>query len=352
MFDTVQFNLNIVEMYNNVDNNFNINEVLFITPHKKVYQAISKYNNVVYYPIKKNRFARIINEYAPKGEWLFIHSLPFWNETLKIRRKYWKKIIWRTWGGEFSYLRTKPDQPVKNLIKSIIHFLIKYEVRRFRAVGVNNAVDELDIHERFGDVSTLIMPYPNKTSTINNEAKKIPQCDADTLNVMIGHSCFLSDNHISVMHRFEKFKDENIRLYIIASYGNAEYIKQIKKYTENNWQDKVVFVDDFMPYINYVAFIKSMDILVLDAVKSYALGNVEIFLSEKKKIILNELGVLHRAFEKENIPHLCTNDLQAISFEDLKKPLDFPVNARYSLEASSYEEDVEKWHNIHKTLNS
>ncbi len=351
LFDTVQFNKNIVEMYNDKDNDFDINEVLFVTPHERVYHEISKYNNVVYYDAKKRKFAKMINEYARSGDWLFVHSLPFWNETLKIKRKYWKKIIWRTWGSEFSYLRTKENQPIKNIIKCIIQFLIKYEVRRFKAVGVNNAIDELDICERFGNIFTLTMPYPNKTNIVNNGTENRTKCDTDMLNVMIGHSCFMSDNHISVMQRFERFKNEKMRLYIISSYGNAEYIRQVKEYAEKNWQNKVIFVDEFMPYSDYVAFIKSMDILVLDATKSYALGNVEIFLSEKKKIILNEEGVLHRAFVKERIPHLCTNDLQTISFACLQRPLDYPENVRYSLGAFSYEEDVEKWHDIHKALN-
>lgn len=343
--DDLKFNPRIVEMVNDRDNGFDANEHLFITPYKHVYDAISKYDNVILYDTSKPSSARMINEYAEIGNWLIIHSLPIWYETLKIKRKYRGKIIWRTWGHEFGYLTPKSNQPAKNFVKKIVSALIKREINQFRAVGIANAVDELDIRERFGEVPTFELNYPTKNSDkALKEARDNNIAERDVTNVLIGHSGHPVDNHIGIVDALEKYKDERIQLYFILSYGNEEYIKRVKEYIKDSWGEKATVISDFMPYADFLKFCATMDIAIFDGPKSYALGNVGALLFLEKKLFLRRDGVLCRAFIKDNIPFNCTDEIENMSFEEFTKKLKYSNKTSSSLYEKSYREYIENWH--------
>lgn len=348
--DDLKFNPRIVEMINDTANGFCVAEHLFVTPFPRVFDALKNYKNVVLFETDDPYNAKIVNQYAPYCDWIFVNCMPDWLNTLKIKRKYQSKIIWRTWGQEFRFA-DKDGEILQNYIKKAVRYLLRQEVRRFRAVGVANIVDELDIRDRFGDVKTIRYPYPIRESNLEILKQQVKEKkSSDPYCVMVGHSGHPVDNHIEVLRRLEKFQSENICIYIAFSYGNEEYMTEVRKYVQENWNDKVVIIDQFLPYPKFAELCAKMDAVILDGIQSYALGNVEIFLELQKKFFLNRNGQLHRAFDHERLPHYCTDGINEMSFGLFVAEPAYEDMEKSSLLSFTYQEAAKQWHTILDSL--
>ena len=343
--DEVIFNPRIPEMICDPLNRFSPEEHLFVTPHKRVYEAIMLFPNTILLEADNSRRMNLVNQVAPYADWIFINLLPGWKNTLNIKKKYQRKIIWRTWGSEFGFVN-REGQIFRNCVKSIIRFFIRRAVKRFYAVGVENIVDEIDIYEKFGKVNTIRYPYPNKDMDLTylyNEPKT--RGDSKSFNIMVGHSGLPNDNHINILKELEKYKDD-ICLYLPLSYGHEPYMNEVKEYISERWKNHAVVLDSFMPCPEYIEMCSKMDAIILDGEGSYALGNVKIFLDQKKHFYLNRNGVLHRAFIYEDIPHDCTDSIGKLRFQELSSPPLYQPDFKSSMQGLSYSEAVKQWHKI------
>ena len=133
---------------------------------------------------------------------------------------------------------------------------------------------------------------------------------------------------------------------MIVSYGYPEYIKEIKSYGKMLYGEKITFLDEMLPYNQYVELMNDMDVAFFDAKISYALGNISILTKLKKKIFLNKDGVIRRAFDLDGLPYMCTSDLKNISFEEFAKPMVYSDDLNEKLLPVSYEKNIQTWHEI------
>ena len=350
--DDLKFKPRIVQMINNESDSFQVEDHLFVTPYTRVYDAIKGYKNVMLFKTDNPGSAEIINKLAPYADWLFVNCLTDWKNTLRIKRKYQSKIIWRTWGHELRF-SDKEGRIITNLIKKMIRFLLRQEIRRFHAVGVSNIVDQYDIEDRFGDVKTIRYPYPIPESNLGTMKTEVPLKDtSEPYCVVVGHSGHMVDNHIEVLKSLEKFQQENIRIYLLFSYGSKEYMEEVRKYVNKYWENNIIIIDRFLAYPDYTKLCAQMDAVILDGTQSYALGNLVIFLDLKKKIYLNRNGLIRRAFLHENMPHFCTDEIRKMTFEEFTANVYYPdVLLEHSqLRKHSYSENVEQWKSILASL--
>lgn len=344
-YDDLKFSTRIVQMINDLSNGFQPEKHLFVTPYSRVYDALKEYKNVVLFKTSNPRSADIVNHFAPHADWIFINCLSVWNETLRIKWKYQPKIIWRTWGHELRF-SDKDGRIISNMIKKMVRFLLRQEVRRFYAVGISNIVDQLDIKDRFGDVKTIRYPYPiREPDLMLLKERDSVKDDTEPYNVMVGHSGHVVDNHLEVLQKLEKYRKENMCIYLIFSYGNKDYMERIRQYVNEQWREKVIIVDEFLEYPDYTRLCTKMDAVILDGIQSYALGNVILFLNLRKKLYLNRKGLLHRAFEQENIPHCCTDEIGKMPYSEFTNTLYYPTDIMEtsSLRSYGYKENVEQW---------
>jgi hypothetical protein len=346
----LKFNSKLPQLFYN-NELFDFEQHYFITPFEEVYNEIKQYGRVELISEKKMRNADTINSWCEKCEILFVHYMctPF--EILRIKRKYLPKIVWRTWGGDGRY-ECRNNEYVKNSLKKIIMLLAKNRVKTFRMIGYGNLVDRIDLFERFGNTNLFRMPYINGTVDSYRIVKEIKDNDwkndnyRDTLNIMIGHSGFPDDYHLYISKLFEKFKDENIRVFFVFSYGDQAYMDGVKRKIIPIWEKKAIFVEEFMDLKKYCIFLNSMDIAVFNNKGSYALGNISRLLFLGKTIILNKDGVINKAFEYEDIPHFCVNDIKSLTYEKLKKALDYNLEGKSDLIPKRMEANINLWISI------
>lgn len=348
----IKFNPRIAKMLCEQENGFELEEHLLVTPFDRVYsifREIKKDNPKLSIELYQTNISldandiSIVDYYAVHCKWLFLHGIfPIQNSVL-IKNKHCKKIIWRTWGNNVDFPHYDYSV-IKKLVLYLIEWYWKKKVRKFYAIGIGNLVDKINITDQFGDVKTFYMPYPLPGGKDMIEmARKRKKEQSGYLNIMVGHSGHQEDCHIQIMEDLSHLKDKPIHLYFVLSYGKEEYICKIEKYIEENWREKATVIKEFLTYDKYVNLLNQMDIAILDSERSYALGNIAILIGLKKKIFLNRKGILKRAFEIEKIPFCFTDTLKNITYEELLEPLDFSRCGPTDLHRKSYREEVEEW---------
>lgn len=351
--DDIKFNPRVLEMLANKENGFELENHLFVTPFERVYdvfEAMKRDSSGLNIEFFKSRNSpkictdiRIVSYYAPYCDWIILHAIFPVSKTIFIKKKYCKRIIWRSWGSNVG-VSSYGKNPLKNMLLYIIDYFWKQKIKQFCAVGIVNIVDEINIKDKVGDIKTFYMPYSVQGGLdIVETAEKSNRVCSESLNIMVGHSGHYEDQHIQIMEELLHLREKPIHFYIILSYGNDVRIHEIKKYVEKKWKDKATIITEFLPFKEYVKLLNEMDVVILNGKSSYALGNISILISLKKKIYLNREGILKKAFEKEHIPFCCTDTLKNINFEELRRPLDYSRCGQTSLHIQSYDKGIRAW---------
>ncbi len=318
----LKFNRQIVELIHNEPQAFDINEHYFITPHKAVFDALSNYSNVI---LDTSGRKNLINEYGKCADWIFVHALncgylPF----VFTKNKYLRKTVWRTWGHDVVDYSKRPK---RNIFERIIRYFQKelyvYKIRKLHMIGVANNVDIHNIHSVFGNqIKTIKMPYFYKKAEEEKlrELSDEVQCSDETTHILIGHSAHESERHLEALEALSVFKDEDVKIYLPFSYGGTgKYKGTVIDYaTKVFGADKVVIKQDFMEYIDFARFIKSMDVVIYNSMDSTGLGTLGLILLFNRGLFLNPNGVLTKGFEADGIKCNYITDIPNMSFENFR----------------------------------
>ncbi len=275
--------------------------------------------------------------YGLKAQKIFIHGL--FNKKmiifLYIFRFFLKKSYWIMWGGDlYSYNDRKKksffykiEDYVKGNMKGYISYIkgeFKLAQEYFKAKG--------KFYSSFTYPSNLY-----KKNEIGREKK-------EELWIQIGNSADPSNNHFEILEKLSKFKDMNIKLFCILSYGgNKEYNKKVIDKGIEVFNDKFYPVLDFMKFDEYMNFLSSLDIAIFAHDRQQAFGNITSLLSMKKTVYLKEkvttyqtlkaMGIEVRSFDK-------LVDLEEFDENTLEN------NRRIIEENFSEEMLIEQWENI------
>ena len=347
--DELKFFSRLVDIINKPENGLQPEEHLFVTPYEQVYKALKNKGIFEFIDIENKRSAKIINMYGSRCDWMFVHNICSPIEGLKIKKKYRKKIIWRTWGSDAGYSAKSRNNLTKTIKQIINHFWTKV-VRSFYGVGVANIVDKLDITKRYGQLNFVSVPYAAEGGYDSLLEAKENMAEHKGTNVLIGHSGFSNDNHIAVMQQLEKYKQEDITLYLTLSYGVKEYIDEIKSYVSSVWGKKAIIIEEFMPYSDFAKHLSNMDVAIFDGKLAYALGNIGMLVFLDKKLFLNSEGVIKEAFDKEGLPYETTSNIEDMSFEKFSSKVVYSEKHKQSVSVKPYDYSVGIWQSLLETL--
>jgi hypothetical protein len=108
----------------------------------------------------------------------------------------------------------------------------------------------------------------------------------------------------------------------VLSYGSKEYANMvIDKAVRIFGEEKVEVIKDPMPYDDYVEYINTVDIAILDYQHQSALGNFYLLSLFGKKIYLNDDGILMLCTVMEGGKPNYVSDIGIESYEEFVKPL-------------------------------
>jgi len=175
------------------------------------------------------------------------------------------------WGGDFYFPETQ-SWIKKQVIKRMGHFItyIKgdYELVKqwYGAKG--------KYHECFMYTSNLYKEYDIQLKT------------HDTINIQIGNSAGPTNNHLDILEKLKKFKDENIKIFAPLSYGDEETAKKVSAKGEELFGEKFIPLTEFIPFEKYLEFLGEIDIAIFAHKRQQAMGNTITLLGLGKKVYM------------------------------------------------------------------
>lgn len=243
----------------------------------------------------KNKIFKLL-KYMYKSKKIILHGL--WVEKLNLILflQPWllNKCYHVMWGGDF-YFPEQHSWIKRKVIKKMGNFItyIKgdYELIKkwYSAKG--------RYHECFMYPSNLYKEY-------NIISKK-----HDTINIQIGNSATSTNNHLFILEKLLKYKDENIKIYVPLSYGEKEYAEVIIEEGKKLFGDKFIPITEFMPFEKYLEFLSKIDIAIFAHNRQQGMGNIITLLGLGKKVyissdttpweLFNEIGV--KVYDVKNL---------------------------------------------------
>ena len=281
------------------------------------------------------------------AKYVFMHSFFFRIDMiiyLLLHKKQMDKMIWVAWGMDL-YENTRV-----NSIKSYIRDRFKRRLKYF--IGIFPPDIEF-FKKHYGDrAKTFYAPYSGvKTSVLySTEPQVVPMSDKlrnnETINVLVGHQSNPKLNHIGVIDKLERFKDENIMVYIPLSYGDKAHADRVEAYAKMKLGQKVSVLREFMDFAAYRKLLSSIDIAIFDTDRQIALGNINPLLYMQKKMYLN--GVMYEYFRSKGI-NVCKAD-SISEFDDFVKDADMSNASMIIKRDNSVENKIEKWNDVFEAL--
>lgn len=285
----------------------------FITDQMRVYESLRDYKNVRL--VKQ----RELYKYMRKSKWIILHSMPLkkW-QVILMPNSICGRIIWRTWGHDI-----RPVNKGLNIFDSLrrlVFSLYRKKVEHFFAIGIANEIDIVNAEEVFCHKFRYFkLNYTDCSEEIGLIQRINPISNDKKKYILVGHNCSPVDNHLKILDKLTKFKNEEIHLIIPLSYSDPQngYKEQvIEKAYRIFGEDNVTILKDFMPHEEYIRLISKIDIAIMDMYYSNALGNVQYILYFKKKLYVCKNGNMDKAFLLEGIKPNYTRDIENQSFEE------------------------------------
>lgn len=321
------YNESIIKMINDNPKFFDKGEHYFITVNEQGYKKYKNTNNMVYdKEILGKKRVKILKEYIDKSDYTIIHSKYIHKrDLLKLNKKYLNKIIWGVWGHDLYTQKSGKQNILKSILKKLFSIIEKSKINQFKGVGIGFKYDAIEVRKKYDKIKIYPLLYGykkdslKKTNAIFN--KKIKRKKNDPIKIMIGHSGYPFLNHIKILNDLYKFKDENILISMPLNYGQVDYINNVEEIAKKLYDNKVEFITENMEYEQYLEYIKSIDICILDFEHQAALGNLWLLLKNNTKLFLNENGIIKLTMMLEMIETYNVSEIKNMSFDEFSRPV-------------------------------
>jgi len=289
-----------------VKSNFDVTQHLFFILGKPQY----KYGLTKEHPVRwiddEQKLIFLFRK-MQKARKIILHGL--WSEEVNrflcFRAEFLEKCYWVMWGGDF-YFPERHSDIKKNLIRQIRHFVTylegdyEYVRQHYRASG--------EFHE--------CLVYPTNVFR-KVEGNEILSLENETINILVGNSATVENNHIWIFRKLKELKIEKpFRVYVPLSYGDLRYAKHVMLEGKELLGDSFCPITDFMPYDKYIKFLSTIDIALFAHDRQQAMGNTIALLGMGKKVFMKRGTSQWKLFDKLGIKVF---DIENLTNNDVKK---------------------------------
>ncbi len=350
----------IINMINDGTLPFNESEHRFVMINKKSYEDFQHYSNVI---LDENLFSRNMKQFNTTGEdakYIFLHrnNLSYF-QIFRIKKNILAKIIWCVWGEDHLYPSSKVNKGIYNKFREVIGLLLRWKsnrkIKKIHAIGIGFEYDAIAVRQKFGDIKILRTEYGYKKgrlSVIDSASKFVnKEKESSPYKIMIGHSAYPHLNHIKILDLLEKFKNENIIISLVLSYGDECYATKVENHAKELFNDKVEIIKEYMDFKAYLDYLNSVDVWIFDYLGQNALGNFYILLYLEKKIFLNNNSLLMLAARLEDLEVYNIDNIDNMDFSEfIAMNSNIRNNRRFSSFYLNEENAIRSWENTFKEL--
>ena len=210
------------------------------------------------------------------------------------------KAYWVIWGGDL-YGKNEKEKEI----------FVKKNMKGYVACI---AGDELVAKNKYNS-NSLLFSAPYTIPTTPEIVKNIvPLKSSGTINIQINNS---SDKTIiEMLDILGKFKDENIKISTVLSYGNKDCKQEIAQKGREIFGEKFNPIWDFMSPEEYTRHIANLDIIIFNQNRQQGVGNAILAAYYGKKIFIKKEVTSYKYLTDKNICVFDTNTIPTLKFEE------------------------------------
>jgi len=275
------------------DERINDSKVVFINTKRKGFELIKLMNN---------------------SEKIFIHGLFSKELVLLLFGQPWllKKSYWVIWGGDLYHYKFR-NQTFKS---NSYEFLRKKVIKNIGNI-VTLVEGDYELAKKWYNTKAKYHEafYPNQIvfdnlTNINNDK------NVNKIIIQIGNSADPSNNHLDILQKLLKFKNNDIELIVPLSYGNTEWAKYVVQKGKELYGDKFKPLVEFLPSAEYAKILSSVDVAIFNHDRQQALGNILALLHAGKKVFIKNDITTWNFLKKKGLTVYNTYDIDKLSFEE------------------------------------
>lgn len=204
-----------------------------------------------------------------------------------------RKSVWVQWGGDVYW----PELVPNTFYNRCIDILRGFFIRQLLGIATGTQGDYLKAVNLYKTTARYIDGCPNiyAFDDANLDRVKIRALenrkDYSIKRIMVGNSADPSNNHFDVLGLLEKFKSENIEIYVPLSYGfigHEKYKKDLLEYGNLIFENKFFPVSNMLSPAEYNNFLAGIDILIFNHHRSQGFNNLAIAMYLGTKIFLRK----------------------------------------------------------------
>ena len=273
---------------------------------------------------------------------VYLHSLSptFYKYILSIPKEC--KIIWWAWGYDLYYdwrgcksfislpLYKEKTNNYKQKSGNTFAFRVKHILRKFKNTITyladirirNNVLLRIDYFTPVIDSEFEIMktnesfraqPFMMKRGPGGlNNAHFEPLIHNKSMNILVGNSLTLTNNHLDVWEYFKEcYRNENQEYIFPVSYGNGIDIRFLKGVIKGN---NIRWLDNFMPISEYNQLQTTVTHAVFGVIRQQAMGNIFRLLRSGVKVYLFKDSIVYKYLKDRGYIVYCIEDIDKNSF--------------------------------------
>ncbi len=229
-------------------------------------------------------------------------------------RDAFQKMTWIIWGGDVYFYKYKSN----SLKDNILERLRKVTIAKIPIIVsyIKGDYDKVvEVYQSKAQYIKAKYPSPIDFSLIRN--LPLLEKKSDLITIMVGNSADSSNEHISAFKLLEQYKDENIKVVTVLSYGgNEAYVKKVLAKGQEIFADKFEAILDYMDFDAYLNLINNSDVCLFNHKRQQGLGNQVIFLALQKKLYISNTTTPFEYYKDMDIDVFATEDIVNMNFQD------------------------------------
>lgn len=260
---------------------------------------------------------RLIGAVVRRIRKLIFHSLfcgnvcPF----LYSHRSMLKKSYWMIWGGD---LYNAPQNEIDAYVRA-----------NFQGIITDTDGDDLVYEKKYGrcaEVYRAGYTFPITWKMI----EAVTAVKKPFVRVQINNSC--DSSTIEMLEVLSRFKNENMRIRVVHSYGDMKWCKDIEEKGLALFGEKFEIVSRYMAPAQYAQAMEENDVLILNQNRQQGLGNCFVALALGLKLFIrSEITTYNHLVGHGAVVH-DTNQIGNMTFEEftLRRQDEIAINRRAS----------------------
>jgi len=347
-----------------INDNFKLKEHTFLImdKYKNIPATIKNHSNIEIIDENSKLKSKELLKYFFDGENIILHGLLLTTSQilmLLLQPEILNKVTWIAWGGDLYQSERKIEgtfsKRAKYLIRNYIQRKIRKKIKRF--VGI--FPPDIDYYKKkykstsktfyASYVGNLQNPFYKEKMEFQTLEKKIEK--NESINIQIGHSSSTILNHIEVFKKIEKYKNEDIKIFLPLSYGDATYGDAVQKKAKEIFGNKAIAIREMMSKDKYMKHLSNIDIAIFNTPRQIGLGNISPLLYMEKKIYIPKGTVMYDFYQSQEIDICDYNKIKNYTFDEFIEPVEMEEGHKYIVDNElNKEKKIQMWSNVFKGI--